>query len=113
MIINGNCKYTASDGREVDLSEDIRWGDTHFVKYSCAMANYLSQRESEDEWTGSIDWAEYVQRFGKRLLFTDDRGFVTVEKYGSEEEAKERFEEIDQAYGEWLNENDEENDDEY
>lgn len=101
IIVDG---YTNTLGRYVDLTEDIRWTDTHWGKYSDGMANYLSRLDA-DEATGEDEWSAFVQRFGKRLLFSDDRGFVTVEKYASVDDAKTRFNEIDSAYGEWLDEN--------
>ena len=84
------------------LNTEIRLNDTHRHKFFSAMAAYLYEIE-DDEWTGSTEWTEYVQRFGKRLLFTDDRGFVTDEKYPTVDAAISRFYEIDAKFGDWVN----------
>lgn len=81
--------------------ETITYNDSHRHKYDSAMAEYLDTVGEDDDWTGDVEWIEYVQRFGKRLLFTDDRGFVTCERYPSEADAIESFETIDAAYNEW------------
>lgn len=107
MIINDKSTYTTADGREVDYSHEIRLTDPHRHKYGSAMAEYLDHLDGDDAWTGSTEWSEYVQRFGKWLLFSDDRGFVTAEKYPTVAAAVERFEEIDAAYSAWCEENDE------
>jgi hypothetical protein len=72
------------------------------------IAEYLHVLSEGDEATGSTEWAEHVQRFGKRLLFTDDQGFVTCKRYPTEDEAKACFGVIDSKYCEWLDANDEE-----
>lgn len=86
---------------------EIRLTDPHRHKYDSAMAELLDMLD-DDEATGSTEWAEYVQRFGKRLLFTDDRGFVTCERWESVDAARARFDEIDAAYGVWLDTDDDE-----
>jgi hypothetical protein len=49
-----------------------------------------------DESTGdALDWHCHVTRFGKRLLFCFPSGFVTIEKYDTEREASEAFNEIE------------------
>lgn len=90
--------------RNEPCKEDIRATDPHRHKYDNAMAEYLDfiGADYEDESTGSVEWCEYVQRFGKRLLITDDRGFVTCDKYATEDAAREVFGRADVAYGEWL-----------
>lgn len=103
MIINSGCVYFALDGRAIDLSEDIRWSDTHWGKYNNGMANYLHHCD-DDESTGDVEWHGYVQRFGKRLLHSDDQGFVTVERYETQAECEARFQEIQAEYHEWLDE---------
>ena len=78
--------------------------DEHRHKYNSSMAELLDTLGEDycDESTGSVEWSEYVQRFGKRLLFTDDRGFVDCEKYGSVEEAVLMFTKNADAYADWC-----------
>lgn len=104
MIINGGCTYTTSGGTVVDYSEDIRWSDRHWGKYNNGMAKYLdSLGDAGPYWTGSVEWDVYVERYGKRLLITGDRGFVHVDKFPSEVKAEEVFDAIDAAYSTWAN----------
>lgn len=77
---------------------EIRWTDPHRCKFADAMSEYLWDVSLADDETGSCDWHYHVSRFGKRLLFCDDRGFVWVEKCADEMEANERFAAIDQSY---------------
>jgi hypothetical protein len=86
--------------------EEIRHSDPHRHKYGSAMAELLDHLNPDEE-TGSVDWHGHVGRFGKRLLHSDDQGFVDVERYTSEAEAIERFQAIDTEYGEWLGDDDE------
>lgn len=93
---------------------EITWKapERSYGKYDCAMAEYLDIFGDGDDETGSTEWYEHVMRFGRRLLFTDDNGFVTCERFGDEGKAKERFEEIDIAYSEWRDEGEEEGEEE-
>jgi len=102
MIINSGATYTTASGKVVDYSHEIKLTDLHRHKYLSAMAEYLSYCDGEDEWTGSVEWDVYVQRFGKRILFNDDRGFVWVDKFASEDEAKAQFMLIAEAYHPWA-----------
>lgn len=88
---------------------EIRNSNTR-SKYDSAMAEYLDTIGFEDEATGDVDWVEYIQRFGKRLLFTDNRGFVSYEKYPTKAKAIERFTDINDAYCAW---NDDDNYEEF
>lgn len=105
MIINDKAKYVTKDGTAVDYSHEIRRSDPFRTKYGSAMAEYLAHLDGDDAWTGSTEWSEYVQRFGRWLLFSDDRGFVTAEKYPTVAAAVERFDVIDAAYCAWADEN--------
>lgn len=88
------------------FGDDIRLTAPRRHKYDSAMAEYLDSSYDYDDATG-VEWRGFVRRFGKRLLHTDDQGFVTVERYATEAEAIERWETIDAEYGEWLDANDE------
>lgn len=83
------------------FNEEIRLTDPHRHKFDSAMAEWLYWLECDD-YTGSAEWGEYVQLFGKRILFEDNRGFVTCDKYPNEAKALERFETIDRAYDDYL-----------
>jgi hypothetical protein len=89
--------------------EEIRWFQRPFAtKYPDGMAEYLDATSTggdADETTGTTEWVFHVSRFGKRLLFSDDQGFVWVEKHATEAEAIAEFEDHDAAYGEWLDVN--------
>lgn len=89
--------------------EEIRWVQRPFpTKYPDGMAEYLdatSMGGGADEETGTTEWHYHVSRFGKRLLFADDQGFVWVSKYATEAAAVTDFEIIDAEYGEWLDVN--------
>ncbi len=74
------------------------------------MAEYLWEATmdgGQDDDTGEIDWDCWVAKFGKRLLFTDDRGFVWCKRHFTEELAAEEFDFIASKYGEWLDQNEE------
>jgi hypothetical protein len=64
-----------------------------------AAALYLLANESgQDEETGNVDWDFWVGRFGRRLLFEDSNGFVWVQKFQNEDEAKGYFADIEADY---------------
>lgn len=90
---------------------DYRASTSH-GKYDSGMAELLDILGLDycDEDAGSVEWDVHVMRFGKRLLFTDDRGFVWCEKRTTEAEAKEAFEKVETAYGEWADETDDADD---
>jgi hypothetical protein len=110
VIINDKAKYVTASGETVDYSHEIRLTDPHRHKWGSAMAEYLDHLDGEDEWTGSTEWTEYVQRFGKWLLSSDDRGFVSAVKYATVDAARARFNEINEAYSAWVEAEDEDED---
>jgi hypothetical protein len=86
--------------------EEIRFTDRHRRKYDSAMAEYLCTVEGgtivADEDTGTVEAPTgWVGRFGRRLMTEDDRGFITVERFATEAEAVERFEEVTEAFNVW------------
>lgn len=83
---------TLNRGTDYEMVEDTF--DLHHGKYSCSMVAFLSiiGSDYEDESGGSIEGAVgYVQRFGKWLVFGNDHGFVTGDKYPSAELAHAAF----------------------
>jgi hypothetical protein len=74
------------------------------------MAEYLwelAMDGGQDDDTGEVDWVCWVVKFGKRLLFTDDRGFVWCDRYANEEEAQAAFDYAAGQYNKWLNQDEE------
>ena len=106
MIINADCTYITASGTVVDYSQNITAESAKYKYGGDTMAEYLDHVDGEDDWTGSVEWDVYVRRFGKRLLLTDDRGFVWVQKYATAAECQEAFASIDAAYCKWSEEND-------
>lgn len=51
-----------------------------------------------DEQTGDVDWDYWCGRCDRDLLFVDTQGFCWHEHYAGEQEAKIRFEQIEQEY---------------
>ena len=91
---------------KLNNGEDIRWTDRYRHKYGSAMAEYLCTVEGgtivADEDTGTVEAPTgWVGRFGRRLMQEDDRGFISVERFATEDEAVERFEAIARAYDDW------------
>lgn len=65
----------------------------------------LDMVSGQDEYTGdAIDWHYYVARYGKRLLFCNTQGFVWVDKYPTDREASEVFNQIESDYATWEEE---------
>lgn len=71
--------------------DEIRWTD---VRHKCdsAIAEYMLACEGHrlfgDEDTGTVESsAGWTGRYGKRLMCEDDRGFITVERFSSEDDA--------------------------
>lgn len=67
------------------------------------IAEYMYSTDNNLE-SGSVEWDIWFAQSGKRIVFEDDRGFVWVTKYGSEEEAITWFERLDSDYSAWLEE---------
>lgn len=103
--------FVRSDGTTVHIGpDDIRKDDEHRHKYNDAMAEFLDTLglDYADEDCGDVEWDVFVMRFGKRLLMTNDRGFVYCEKRRNEDEAKAIFVSIEKDYYKWCEECDEE-----
>jgi hypothetical protein len=88
---------------------EIRWRQGP-GKYANGMAEYLDLMDGEDEWTGTTEWDVHVRRFGKRLLCTDERGFVWVTRYDTEDDAIAEFSTLDAEYCAWDAQEEEEED---
>lgn len=60
-----------------------------------------------DEETGSTEWSDYLMRFGRVIVFRDDRGAVCIALCKSEDDAKQRFLYNKNEYEEWAAEQEE------
>lgn len=100
--------YTAPDGTVTHIGpDDIRAIDPRRHKYADGMAEYLSTAllgEGDRECGNACDWDVYVAQYGKRLLLTDTRGFVWVQKYATEEDASADYDRIELAWCEYEDE---------
>lgn len=99
--------YWTKDGRHLTNGpEEIRYNEPHRTKYDSAMAEVLDYLglDYADEDTGDCEWNVHVMRFGKRLLYSTDRGFVECEKFDSEQSAKDWFDHLEREYCKWLDE---------
>lgn len=69
-------------------------------KYLSMVLDYAGS-DFADDHTGDTEFGEYVMRFYRCLLGTDDRGFRTLVVYDHEVEAVAAFNKIDEAYTIW------------
>ena len=80
------------------------------TKYTDAFTEYLADLAMENMERGSGDVecpTGYFVRLGKRIMFTDDRGFVWHERYPSERSAEQVEQALDNYYCEWADEEEE------
>ena len=86
---------------------EVRYHHSNLGKFEgqSGMAEYvynLSLDGTADEETGETEWELFAARFGKRLLFENDRGFVTLERFQTGDQAREAFRQIDRRYAKWC-----------
>lgn len=99
--------YTAPDGTVTHIGpEDIRAVDPTRHKYADGMAEYIGVMlmGDADRDCGSVEWDVWCGQYGKRLLLNDDRGFVWVQKYATEEDASADYDRIELAWCEYEDE---------
>lgn len=90
-----------------DYTVSITKTDPHRHKYLDAMAEYLDREVNmfSDEWSGNVECPTGAfARFGKRILFNDERGFVWVEKWPSDRAAAQVFAALELYYYTWDDE---------
>ena len=83
--------------------------ESYVAKYESPMAarvHYAVLDGWADESTGSVEWAYAIDRVGKRIVFEDDQGFVTMIRFDSEAEAQNWFAEYDSNYAAWMSDED-------
>lgn len=100
MILT-NATTSDSNGYATEIrNTDIRH------KCSSAIAEYILTHEGitlfADDETGDVEWGEWVGRYGKRLLFENDQGFVSVCRFASEDDAIDELATIQDQYYIWL-----------
>lgn len=79
--------------------ETITYNDSYRHKYDSAIAEYIDLCGWSDASTGDVDsFGAHVALVGKRLVFTDDRGFVSCDRYPSKRMAEQVFDAIDYSY---------------
>jgi hypothetical protein len=70
----------------------------------------LYERSLDSSWvddeTGSTEWAYHVALMGRFLLLENDRGFVSLEEFVSEEAARRAFTTEEETYATWSGEED-------
>jgi hypothetical protein len=101
MIENIRCGETFRIPAERDSGIGFGPYDANDDKYLSMVLDYAGEMYA-DEHTGDTEWGEYVQRFYRCLLGTDDRGFRTLVIYDHEVEAVAAFQNIEAAYDNWA-----------
>jgi hypothetical protein len=84
---------------------EIRRTDPDRHKYDSAMAEFLDVlgMDYADEDTGDTEFADgHAMRFGRRILWTDDRGFVACDTYDAESDARSVMDQYAGEYAAWL-----------
>lgn len=79
---------------------EIRW-TYPLSKFATGIAEYLYLFDDNDEETGDSEWGYHVRRFGRRLLYENDQGFVWSERHRTERHAMAFFEQIENEYSQW------------
>lgn len=79
-----------------ESTKDLHWG-----KFDNGMAVYLYHALMDgsegNEWNTDGD-GEWYNRYGRRVLSGDNRGFIYCQKFDTEEEAKEVCREADEQW---------------
>ena len=92
---------------------EIRFTDRYRSKFGSALAEYVYCCLIAGGWDtvasiGDADWGESFDRVGPRhILHSDDRGFVDLYRYPTEDECDAVWDEIDAAYSDWLSDDEE------
>ena len=82
----------------------VRWTDVHRHKFDTALSEWVFEHYEEyaDRDTGSTEAPMgHVLWAGRRLFFTDDRGFVSCDTYPDKAGAEQVFDALDLWYGAW------------
>lgn len=83
----------------------IKLTDPHRHKYDSAMAeylDYLGMNGAYDSQGGNVESpVGAFQRFGRRILRGDDRGFIWVETWPEPQAAEQVFDALEFVEGQW------------
>lgn len=87
---------------------DIRLKDAHRHKYDTAVTEYICTARFDELWDRSSGDVEcptgYFALFGRRIVVSDDRGFVWTETYGDKFGAEQVYHAMDRYYSAWSDE---------
>lgn len=89
---------------------EIRKTDKHRHKYDSAMAEFLDLlgMDYADEDAGEVEFADgHAMRFGRRILWSDDHGFVSCDTYDNETAARSVMERYRWEWNAWAEMNNE------
>lgn len=91
-----------------DEKVDIRKTDATRHKYRDAITELLSTKLFDtlmDHSSGDVECPTgYFARYGRRIVVSDDRGFVWTETYGDEFGAEQVYNAMDRYYSAWSDE---------
>lgn len=72
-------------------------------KYDSPMAVYLEslwcRGDSGDDWVGNVEWSGgHNVRYGRRIMVSDNYGFVSVLTFSTEGQAKDFMDDLYRQY---------------
>lgn len=85
------------------LCDDGQTGNTEWRVYAC-LFTFTESAQFSRETTG-MEFDVFFAAGVHWIVYCNDQGFVWSEVYASRVEAENKFNEIDRAYSEWLEEN--------
>lgn len=87
---------------------DIRKTDAHRHKYDTALTEFICTARFDELWDRSSGDVEcptgYFALIGRRIVVSDDRGFVWTETYPEKLAAEQVYNALDLYYCEWADE---------
>ena len=99
---------TRNPGTRYEHAGSLKRTDPHRHKYLSAMAEYLDLW-CELDWHGDVECLTGAYALaGRRIVITNDQGFVWVEQYDTPEGARIVFDLLERYYSEWGDEEAEE-----
>lgn len=88
-------------------AEEVSKASARYKYGGDPMAEYLDLKGSDysDEWSGHVECPTgWFARFGRRILFHSEQGFVWVEKWPSDRAAAQVFAALERYYYTWDDE---------
>lgn len=86
------------------------YGDLHWGKYSEPMAHYMDANlgaQDYDEDAVLEGWGDWAGIIGRRVLYINTQGFVTLFTFNSKDEARETYDALTLGWYDDEEENDE------